>query len=149
MQLIDLYDSDIIEIEKVLLVLRDRLQAQRRNYPAAEREIRERFAEIGFVVDVNWFRFAAGGIEQQDGALPEVTVMARCEPVVFDHDRQVHEVTSNILELPGQDKGEIIRTDRGDAFRKFRQEHGNPKAHSHDGGEAPHSHGAGTVPHSH
>lgn len=139
---IELYDSDILVIEKIWDKLRERHQQQRRNYPAFEQEVRERFAEAGFLIHVNWFGYEIGG-ERQEGAMPEITVTGRTEKQEFDHDKQVHEVTGNILELPGQEAGEVIRTDRGDAFKTFREEHGN--AHSH-GGHA-HNHGGHTHTH--
>jgi hypothetical protein len=130
---IELYDTDVLQLEAILKDLRDRYQQQRRNYNAFELEARERFAAAGFLIDIGWYKFAAGG-EVQDGAMPEITVVGRCEAHAFDHDQQVHEVTANILELPDQDAGEVIKTDRGDAFKKFREQggdHGHSHSHGH------------------
>jgi hypothetical protein len=40
--------------------------------------------------------------------MPEVTITDRCERKPFDHDQMVHEVTHNILGLPGQEG--VIKT---------------------------------------
>lgn len=123
-QPIELYDSDILVIEKIWDALRERYQSLRRNYLAFENEARERFAAAGFLVSVSWFGYAVGG-QPQEGAMPEITVTGRCEPHEFDHDKMVHEVTRNILELPGQTAGETIKADDSDAFRRSREEHGS------------------------
>jgi hypothetical protein len=135
---LEVLDSEVDEITKILSVLQDRARLKAHNYEAFEREIRSRFEDIGFAVDVNWHSYAVGGVVQAGSAMPEVTVTGRLSS--FDPDRQVWEVTQNILELPGQDKGEVIRTDQGDAFKKFRagggMDHGRSHGHGH-----PHSHG--------
>lgn len=111
----DIADSEILEIEKVLTTLNQRARDKQRNFADFEREIRERFEDIGFVVTVSWYEF---GREGQVGAvpgaaMPEVTISGRCERKPFDHDRQVHEVTHNILGLPGQEG--VIKTNTGAA----------------------------------
>jgi hypothetical protein len=106
---IELLDSEAERVIRIWDSLRDRHQKVLRNYDAIEREITGRYADEGFVVHVNWYR---------------------CDPKhQFDHDRQVHEVTSNILGLPGQEG--VIKTDQGDAFKNFRAGHGGGHDHSH------------------
>lgn len=125
---LDLYDHEIIAIEKVMNKLKLK-QATLRNYNDLEREIKERFAEIGLVVQVGWHRYSVGGVEQP-GAMPEITPIGRTDTAFkFDPDRQVHEVTNNILEIPGEEG--VIKTDDSDVFRNFRQEHGHGHQHSH------------------
>jgi hypothetical protein len=106
----DIADSEILGIERVLTALRQRAEDKNLNFTAFEREIRERFEDIGFVVTVSWFEFGrpgqAGAVP--NAAMPEITIVDRCERKPFDHDRQVHEVTNNILGLPGQ--GGVIKT---------------------------------------
>lgn len=131
---LEVLDSEVDEITKVLAVLQDRAKLRAHNYDAFEREIRSRFEDIGFTVDVNWHSYAIGGVVQVGSAMPEITVTGRLS--TFDPDRQVWEVTQNILDLPGQEKGEIIKTDRGDAFKNFRANGGN---HGHGHGHG-HSH---------
>lgn len=104
----EVYDSEIIKIEKVL----ERLKASstgHRDYESFNREIKERFAEIGFVVSVKWFEFAVGG-QKQDGYMPEVEITGRTEHHTFDHDRMVSEVTGDLL---GLGEGGVIKTDPG------------------------------------
>lgn len=105
--MIDVYDHEVDELIRVQHVLEQRAHDRMRNYGDFEREIKERFAEIGFVVDVNWFSYAVNGEVQAMSAMPEVSVVGRTDPsFVFDQDRQVHEVTSNLLGLSG-DQGVI------------------------------------------
>lgn len=127
----DLYDTDVEKILQVQLRLNDRARYRRHNYNDFDREIREAFAEIGFTVEVNWHEFAVGG-QKQEGAMPEVTVTGRTEGHVFDKDRQVHEVTHNVLGLPPEDAG-VIKTDP-DTLKNFREGnggHGHGHGHSH------------------
>jgi len=110
---LDVLDSEVDAIGKVLAALKDRAAAKSQNYESFEREIRDRFAQIGFTVDVSWYRY---GIEGRPGAvegsaMPEITITGRTDPGhVFDHDRMVHEVTNNLLGIPGQEG--IIRTNK-------------------------------------
>jgi hypothetical protein len=106
----DIADSEILGIERVLTALRQRAEDKSLNFTAFEREIRERFEDIGFVVTVTWFEFGREGSPGAvpNAAMPEITIVDRCERKPFDHDRQVHEVTHNILGLPGQEG--VIKT---------------------------------------
>lgn len=116
---IEVYDH---EVEQIIAV-QERLMARcgtLRNYNDFEREITERFAEIGFAVQVSWRHYQVDGVKQE-GALPDVTLTGRLERHDFDHDRQVAEVTRNVLGIPGQEG--VIRTDQGESFRRFRQGH--------------------------
>ena len=131
-QVLDIYDSEMKEILRVGEELRKRTGLMR-NYNDFEREIKERFEDIGFVVNVNWHHYAMNKVVQVGSAMPEVTIVGRVEQIVFDPDRQVHEVRANVLDLPPED-AEIIRTDDGEAFRRFRAGeagHGHGHSHSH------------------
>lgn len=107
---IELYDSEVDAIQRVWDTLRDRHQKSLKNFDQVEREIVSRFADAGFVVHVNWFKYAIDGVEQDGAAMPEITIVGRCDPKQeFDHDKQVAEVTRNILGIPGQEG--VIKTD--------------------------------------
>lgn len=100
---IDVYDSEINQIHKVLEVLRRRT-ASRREYDSVQREIIERFAEIGFKVDVRWY-----DTNQDDVKVPEINISGRIDKgFVFDRDQQVAEVTGDLL---GLGEGGTIATD--------------------------------------
>jgi len=123
---LDVYDHEVDELMKVQARLTDRARHRRHNFLDFQREIEQAFAEVGFTVHVNWHKFAIDG-QEQDGAMPEVTVTGRTDPgFIFDKDRQVHEVTSNILDLPGETG--VIKTDR-ETVRRFME--GND-GHGHD-----------------
>lgn len=124
--MIELYDHEVDQAIIVQYKLTERAREKRHNYVDFEREIRERFAEIGLVVEVSWYNFAAGG-QVQEGVMPEVTITGRTDPAfTFDPDRQVHEATANVLGLPGQEG--VIKTDP-DTVRNFLS--GNDHGHSH------------------
>jgi len=123
---LDVYDHEVDELMKVQARLTDRARHRRHNFLDFQREIEQAFAEVGFTVHVNWHKFAIDG-QEQDGAMPEVTVTGRTDPgFIFDKDRQVHEVTSNILDLPGETG--VIKTDR-ETVRRFMEGNGG---HGHD-----------------
>jgi hypothetical protein len=129
--MIEVYDSEVDAIQQVWDLLRSRYQGEFHNYDAFEREARERFAKIGFVISITWNEFAIGGVKQE-GAMPTLTVEGRTERHEFDQDRQVHEVTSNILGIPGQEG--VIKTDESGVFKKFLEEggdHGHGHSHGH------------------
>lgn len=127
----EIYDSELEQVLAVQEIIRRRSAEKPHNYGAFEREIKERFAEIGFTASVAWRAWALDGIPQE-GAIPDVTLTGRCDPGFrFDPDQMVHEVTSNVLGLPGQEG--VIKTDQGGAFRKFRsgEDHGHGHGHQH------------------
>lgn len=121
----DLYDHEVEDILRVQLALNERVRAKRHNYADFEKEIRSRFAEIGFTVDVNWYTFALGGTPQE-GAMPEVTVTGRTMKINWDPDRQVHEAVHDVLGLG--DEG-WIKTDP-DTLRNFKEGNGG-HGHGH------------------
>jgi hypothetical protein len=122
----ELHDSDIIEIDKIMARLHARYQGSYRNYGAFEREARDLFGKAGLAIAVSWYGFSVGGV-MQEGAMPEITVTGRLTQ--FDPDRQVREVTRNILDIPGE--GGVIKTDQGGAFKIFRE--GGGLDHGHGG----------------
>lgn len=127
MPAIDLYDSDFKKMEDVVAVL-NRKVGTRTNIQAFDKEIKERMAEAGYIVDVKWNEFARDGKKIEGGAMPTIEVIGRCEvEEEFDHERMAHEVQNNILNLSGQDTG-LIKVDK-ETERKFLAQH---KKHSHD-----------------
>lgn len=104
----DIQDSELLDIERVYKALGQK-NGQRRELDAFEREIKERFHEIGFAVDVAWFEFAIDGVKQEGCFMPEISIVGRVEKTEFDHDQKVAEVTRNILELPGE--GGVIKSE--------------------------------------
>lgn len=103
--MIDLYDSEVAEIEKVWGTLQERTNKSH-NYDSFDREIRERFAEIGFKVRVNWYETNVAGVK-----LPEIEVIDRIQQREFDHDQMRYELTvSNPLGLPSSEVG-LIKPD--------------------------------------
>jgi len=101
---LDVHDSEVNEIHRVLDILRRR-STSARNYDDFQREIIERFAEIGFVVDVRWYE-----TDQPGTLIPDINISARTEKnFVFDRDRQSHEVVNDLL---GLGEGGVIKVDK-------------------------------------
>lgn len=96
---VDLYDTEYLRARQVLRQLRQHTGTHR-DRGSFEREVRERFAEIGLVARVMWYQGVADG---QDMLFPDITIVGRVEPELeFDHDRMAHEVRANVLGLPRQ-----------------------------------------------
>jgi regulator of RNase E activity RraB len=102
---VEVNDSDILRIEKGPYAWMRDQQFKRMNLEEFRKAVIEKFAEVGFVADVLTYNTDGGA----DVFAFDVVVKERLGGE-FDPDRQVHEVVSNILELPDQDKG-WIKTD--------------------------------------
>lgn len=91
-ELLDIHDSEIIRLEAVKKALMER-QATVVNLEAFRKEAIERFAQAGFDVFVQCYE------TDQVGAFAfDIDILGRIEGD-FDPDRQVHEVTNDLLEL--------------------------------------------------
>jgi hypothetical protein len=98
----DLQDSEYLVGEAIVKSLMEKYETRSFTFAEFEREAKDRFYDAGFVVDVTWHRFKKNGVLVPDGRAPQIDIVGRAEPTTFDHDRKVHEVTSNILDLPGE-----------------------------------------------
>jgi len=101
---IDVYDSEVLEIEKVLNTLKARSRDQMRNYSDFDREVKERFSEIGFYVDVLWYDTNVETVK-----MPEIVIKGVTDARAFDREQMTHEVTNDIL---GLGDGGVIKTDK-------------------------------------
>lgn len=107
--LLNIYDEDVLNLQGVHRALEGRTYKSH-NLDAFEREIVERFQEIGFVVDVKWYTTHSNGVPVAGVFAPVVEVTGRCAAIKageFDHDRQRHQVVNNLLGLPEADAGII------------------------------------------
>jgi hypothetical protein len=85
-------------------------------YDSFQREIKERFYEIGFIVDVVWYETNMAEVK-----MPEIVIKGRTEnKFVFDRDRQVHEVTNDVLDLG---TGGVIKADKAMMEALAKQSH--------------------------
>jgi len=138
MPVIDLYDTEIIEAEKVLDTLSKRNWKQHMDLDAFDREIKDRFAQIGLVVEVKWWHTNVENVK-----MPEVEIVGRTERHEFDHDRLRHEVVNDVLELG---TGGVIKMDKEQVRQIKETEEGHKKQHRHG---QPHDHGDGNAQHDH
>lgn len=100
----DLLDSERIAINKVMGALGERMYSNMEG-SAFQREVRERFAEIGFVVRCDLMKDDADPRDWDDKPwIPQITLVGRTDaPGEFDHERMGHEVRSNIIGKKGQE----------------------------------------------
>jgi hypothetical protein len=105
----NIHDSEIKEFEKKVLEPALERQGLATDLDSWRNRIIERSREIGFVVDVLVFSTTADGRNAIPGLYAFDFVLKR-RLKEFDPDRQVHEVTNDILGLG--DKG-VIKTDHG------------------------------------
>lgn len=98
--MIEIHDSEILKVEKVMKKLKERALTPR-NYQHWENEAIERFWDIGFRVDIKWWETDVDGM-----LMPEIEIRERVEKP-FDPDQQVHEVVNNVVGLPDAETGFI------------------------------------------
>lgn len=94
MAFIDLYDSDIEKVADVNARLQLIASSGRLDRDDFDQRIRDEYAKIGIKVDVKWWYS-----NDIDTYIPEVEIQGRMEAHDFDHDRQFHEVTRDLLHL--------------------------------------------------
>lgn len=105
------YDSEMKLITELHQELNYKFSTGLHNYNAVEREIRERFADIGFLVEINWYEFEKDGqhFDPKKAAMPEITVSGRVDRLEgFDHERMQHEIRADVL---GFGEGGVIKSD--------------------------------------
>lgn len=132
---IEIHDHEILQLERVV----EHLNAQRgkmRDLEDFRREIIERFEEVGFAVHV-----IVNETDQAGVFWFTISITDRVSGQ-FDPDRQVHEVTSDLLDLG---TGGVIKTDKAKARALINGDRAEPerkKLWTPDGRRtARHSHG--------
>lgn len=100
----DLYDHETLAINRLMATITENIGKQREG-SALQREVRERFAEIGFVVRCDLWKDDDDPRSWDERPWwPIITLLGRTEEQgEFDHDRMGHEVRSNILGKKDQD----------------------------------------------
>lgn len=113
---INLYDSEIDTIHRIIEALRRRASGPV-SYQAFQDEVIQRFHDAGFKADVRWYE-----TDQEGVLMPEIQIMDRIDPnFVWDPDRQVHEVTGDLLNLG--EGGVISSKDAMAQVRATEQQH--------------------------
>lgn len=136
--MIDLYDSEVLAAERVLKTLENRNWKQHMDLDAYDREIKDRFAQVGLVVEVKWWHTNIEGVKR-----PDIEIVGRTDRHEFDHDRLRHEIVNDVLELG---TGGVIKMDAEQARLIRETEDGHKKAHKTG---QPHDHGDGNATHEH
>jgi hypothetical protein len=121
----EINDSEMLKLEKVINWAKGQ-QASRRDIDQFTRDIRERINNVGFEAEVKVYDTEQEGVYAFD-----IEINGRVGGSVFDPDRQVHEVTNNLLALPGQETGFIPTKEGLDklAQREMSKKRGNKHKH--------------------
>lgn len=101
---VELYDSDLLAIEKGPLNWMGKRRGQRMNLENFRKAVVDQFAMVGFVVDVKCY-----DTNETEVYAFDVEIKSRTEAQAFDYDRMRHEVVNNLLDIPGVTKGELIK----------------------------------------
>jgi hypothetical protein len=119
---VDLYDSDIKAIAAGPLQYAQQRAGKMLDIDRFVRDLQEQFFQIGLGTQVKVFTTAEPGVYAF-----EVEIQKRLG-APFDPDQMVHEVTHNLLDLPGEQEG-FVDTESGmrELLRKERS--GELKAH--------------------
>lgn len=117
--ILDLHDSEIARLGDVVEKLH-LLQGKTLNLEAFRRQAEQRFEEVGFRVSVKVWTTDQDGLYAFD-----IDIIERLEGT-FDPDRQVHEVTNDLL---GLGEGGVIKS--GDLRAPQSHSHGGKKHHHH------------------
>ena len=109
---IDLYDSDVIKIEKVVGALNHSRLTKTASVEGWRNEIEQRFGEIGFKVNIVLSQIE--GTQVDDGPMVPtegtrihtlISVQSRVDEIKvgdFDHDQMRYEVQNNIRGVAGE-----------------------------------------------
>jgi hypothetical protein len=89
---VDLNDSDFLKLEEVLRYL-NRKRGEKVPLEPFRQEIIDRFAHVGFKVNVRFYTTNVEGVY-----IPEIAIVSRIDGE-FDPDQQVWEATQDILGL--------------------------------------------------
>jgi hypothetical protein len=95
-----LNDSDIIKLEKGPVAWANARVGSRRDVDQFTKDLAEQINKCGFTCEVKVF-----DTNQEETYGFEIEINGRTAGSVFDPDKQVHEVTHNLLELPGEQEG--------------------------------------------
>lgn len=115
---VEIYDSEINEIHKILDYLNDKYVGKASSYADMQSDIEDRFHRIGLKVVVGWWTTNVDGV-----LMPEITISDRTERGHdFDHDRQVSEVTNDLL---GLGESGVIKSDPEQFAKPSHHGHGH------------------------
>lgn len=123
----EINDYEIEKLEKVINWAKGQQQS-RRDIDQFTKDIREKINAVGFECEVKVY-----DTEDPEVYVFDIEINGRVGGSVFDPDRMVHEVTSNYLELPGQQTGFVPSKDYLDklAQREIKRSKSGPSAHNH------------------
>ncbi len=121
---LNLYDEDIIALEKGPYAWMKQRQGSRMNMEDFRRGAIEKFYDAGFKVNLKVYE-----TDQPEVYAFDVEILDRVQrEQQFDFDKQVHQVVNNLLELPDQDGG-WIKTD--EALMRAEREQRERGRHKH------------------
>jgi hypothetical protein len=119
---VELYDSDIAKIAAGPVHYAQQRSGQSLEIDRFVRDLQEQFFECGFGVQVQVWT-----TEQEGVYAFMVEIQKRLGPT-WDPDQMVHEVTHNLLDLPGEQEG-FLDTNEGMAELARKQREHKPHQH--------------------
>lgn len=120
---VELYDTDILAIEAGPLKYAQDRAGKTLDIDRFTKDLAEQFAQIGLGADVQVHTTAQTGVWAF-----VIEIQRRLDESPFDFDRMVHEVTNNVLALPGQEgfintsqaMNELLRKERAGELPKHK-----------------------------
>lgn len=104
--LLNILDSEIDALGNVVAWAQGQRTKGRTSMESFRRAAVEKFAEVGFTANVKAYE-----TNEKDVYAFEFEITGRIEKKDFDFDQMRYEVRNNILGIPGQEKGELIKAD--------------------------------------
>lgn len=90
---VDLYDSEVEKVGKLLGYFNDLAQSTRISYQDFTDRVKDKFAELGLDADVVWWETQVPGV-----LIPEIQVKGRLDPnFQWDPERMSREVITDVL----------------------------------------------------
>jgi hypothetical protein len=121
---VELYDSDIKAIAAGPVHYAQQREGQRMDIDRFVRDLQEQFHQLGFGVQVQVWT------TEVEGAYGFVVEIQKRLGPTWDPDQMVHEVTHNLLEIPGEQEGFTdTKTGMNELARK--EKFGDIKKHKH------------------
>ncbi|MFE0490151.1 hypothetical protein [Streptomyces griseoaurantiacus] len=100
----DILDSEILQLEAIFKDMQERYRYRAFNVEEFEHEAKERcHSQLGLAIAISWKKMVDNtGQEIVGAASPRIEIVGRVDKKAMDHDRKVHEVTRDILDLGTQ-----------------------------------------------
>ncbi|MFF7198231.1 hypothetical protein ACFZAM_31545 [Streptomyces sp. NPDC008079] len=111
----EIHDTEMAYADAILNAMIQRYSTRSFELTEFEKEAKDRIHDLGLAIEIYWKPNVVRGRTVEGSLCPVITFVGRVEKTPFDHDRQVHEVTRNVIGLKGVGEG-VINTKGGTAL---------------------------------